>query len=248
MVGGLYVRRTTAGQFTHTRTPTCRSAGAALSYRPAAHAAGRRKTWRGVRMAPSPRHSTTASFPYVAVTALSLPGAAMMTLAGGALFGLGWGLLIVSFASSIGATLAFLVSRHLLRDSVQGALRRSAWPRSTAASRATARSTCSPLRLVPAFPFFLINLLMGLTKMKARTFYWVSQLGMLAGTLVYVNAGTQLGAVDSAWPASCRRACSAPSCCSACSRCWREGGRARAGAQGLCAVDAARSASTATWS
>ena len=133
---------------------------------------------------------------YVAVTALSLPGAAVMTLAGGALFGLGWGLLIVSFASTIGATLAFLVSRHLLRDSVHARF----GARLRAIDEGIARDGAFylfSLRLVPAFPFFLINLLMGLTPIRTRTFYWVSQLGMLPGTLVYVNAGTELGAVDS---------------------------------------------------
>lgn len=132
---------------------------------------------------------------YVAVTALSLPGAAVMTLAGGALFGLGWGLLIVSFASTIGATLAFLVSRHLLRDSVHARF----GERLRAIDQGIARDGAFylfSLRLVPAFPFFLINLLMGLTPIRTRTFYWVSQLGMLPGTLVYVNAGTELGAVQ----------------------------------------------------
>ena len=133
---------------------------------------------------------------YVVVTALSLPGAAVMTLAGGALFGLGWGLLIVSFASTIGATLAFLVSRHLLRDSVQARF----GERLRAINDGIARDGAFylfTLRLVPVFPFFLINLLMGLTPIRAATFYWVSQLGMLPGTLVYVNAGTELAAVDS---------------------------------------------------
>ena len=133
---------------------------------------------------------------YVIVTALSLPGAAVMTLAGGALFGLGWGLLIVSFASTIGATLAFLVSRHLLRDSVQARF----GDRLQAINDGIARDGAFylfTLRLVPVFPFFLINLLMGLTPIRAATFYWVSQLGMLPGTLVYVNAGTELAAVTS---------------------------------------------------
>lgn len=133
---------------------------------------------------------------YVAVTALSLPGAAVMTLAGGALFGLGWGLLIVSFASTIGATLAFLVSRHLLRDSVHARFGERLRAIDAGIARDGAFYLFS-LRLVPAFPFFLINLLMGLTPIRTRTFYWVSQLGMLPGTLVYVNAGTELGAVDS---------------------------------------------------
>ena len=133
---------------------------------------------------------------YVAVTALSLPGAALMTLAGGAVFGLLWGTLIVSFASSIGATLAFLASRFLLRDWVM-----TRFGRRLAAIDAGVRKEGAfylfTLRLVPVFPFFLVNLLLGLTAMKARTFYWVSQLGMLAGTVVYVNAGTQLAQIDS---------------------------------------------------
>jgi pyruvate/2-oxoglutarate dehydrogenase complex dihydrolipoamide dehydrogenase (E3) component/uncharacterized membrane protein YdjX (TVP38/TMEM64 family) len=133
---------------------------------------------------------------YVAVTALSLPGAALMTLAGGAVFGLLWGTVIVSFASSIGATLAFLAARFLLRDWVM-----ARFGRRLAAIDAGVRKEGAfylfTLRLVPAFPFFLVNLLLGLTAMKARTFYWVSQLGMLAGTVVYVNAGTQLARIDS---------------------------------------------------
>ncbi len=133
---------------------------------------------------------------YVAVTALSLPGAAVMTLGGGALFGLGVGTLVVSFASSIGATLAFLVARFLLRDSVQ----RRFGERLATVNAGMAKDGAFylfTLRLVPLFPFFVINLLMGLTPIRARTFYWVSQLGMLAGTLVYVNAGTQLARIDS---------------------------------------------------
>ncbi len=132
---------------------------------------------------------------YVIVTALSLPGAAVMTLAGGALFGLGWGLLLVSFASSLGATLAFLVSRYLLRDAVQ----RRFGDRLRAINEGVEKDGAFylfTLRLVPVFPFFLINLLMGLTPIRAGTFYWVSQLGMLAGTAVYVNAGTQLAALQ----------------------------------------------------
>ncbi|WP_371876196.1 FAD-dependent oxidoreductase [Vibrio sp. HB161653] len=133
---------------------------------------------------------------YVAVAALSLPGAAIMTLASGALFGLAQGLFIVSFASSVGATLAFLVARFILRDSVrkrfgdklksidQGIEKEGAFYLFT-------------LRLLPVFPFFLVNLLMGLTSLKTLTFYWVSQVGMLAGTIVYVNAGTQLAQIDS---------------------------------------------------
>jgi pyruvate/2-oxoglutarate dehydrogenase complex dihydrolipoamide dehydrogenase (E3) component/uncharacterized membrane protein YdjX (TVP38/TMEM64 family) len=133
---------------------------------------------------------------YVAVTALSLPGAAVMTLAGGALFGLWIGTLLVSFASSIGATLAFLASRFLFHDWVQGhyGTRLAAINEGMKKDGAFYLFT---LRLVPVFPFFVINLLMGLTPIKARTFYWVSQIGMLAGTLVYVNAGTQLARIDS---------------------------------------------------
>ena len=133
---------------------------------------------------------------YVAVTALSLPGAAVMTLAGGALFGLWVGTLLVSFASSIGATLAFLASRWLLRDWVQARY----GERLAAVNAGMAKDGAFylfTLRLVPVLPFFIINLLMGLTPIKTRTFYGVSQVGMLAGTLVYVNAGTQLAQLDS---------------------------------------------------
>ena len=133
---------------------------------------------------------------YVAITGLSLPGAAVMTLAGGAVFGLLWGTLIVSFASSIGATLAFLASRYVLRDWVQ---RRFGSPL-RAIDQGIAREGAFylfTLRLIPAIPFFAINLAMGVTRMRAWTFYWVSQLGMLAGTLVYVNAGTRLAAIES---------------------------------------------------
>ncbi|HEX9182454.1 MAG TPA: FAD-dependent oxidoreductase [Burkholderiales bacterium] len=128
---------------------------------------------------------------YVAVTGLSLPGAAVLTLFGGAIFGLAWGTLIVSFASSIGATLAFLASRFLLRDWVQAKF----GARLRAVNEGVAKEGAFylfALRLVPAFPFVLINLAMGLTPIRTWTFYWVSQLGMLAGTLVYVYAGAQL--------------------------------------------------------
>jgi len=132
---------------------------------------------------------------YVAVTALSLPGAVLMTLAGGALFGLLWGFVLVSFASTIGATLAFLVSRYLFRESVQNRFgdRLAAINEGVKTEGAFYLFT---LRLVPIFPFFLINVLMGLTPIKMFTYYWVSQLGMLAGTVVYINAGTQLGRID----------------------------------------------------
>ena len=133
---------------------------------------------------------------YVVATALSLPGALVLTLLGGALFGLLWGTVLVSFASSLGATLAFLASRFLLRDAV----RRRFGDKLAAIDDGIRRDGAFylfTLRLIPAFPFFLVNLVMGLTPIATRTFYWVSQVGMLAGTLVYVNAGTELAKVDS---------------------------------------------------
>ncbi len=133
---------------------------------------------------------------YVLITALSLPGAALMTLAGGAVFGLGWGTLLVSFASSAGATLAFLTARFLLRDWVTQRFGQRLQGIDDGIRREGAFYLFT-LRLVPVFPFFLVNLLFGLTAMRARTFYWVSQLGMFAGTLVYVNAGTQLARIES---------------------------------------------------
>jgi pyruvate/2-oxoglutarate dehydrogenase complex dihydrolipoamide dehydrogenase (E3) component/uncharacterized membrane protein YdjX (TVP38/TMEM64 family) len=133
---------------------------------------------------------------YVAVTTLSLPGATVMTLAGGAVFGLLWGTLLVSFASTIGATLAFLVSRFLLRDMIQQRFGDKLKAVNAGVEKDGAFYLFT-LRLVPAFPFFVINLVMGLTPLATRTFYWVSQLGMLAGTLVYVNAGTQLARIES---------------------------------------------------
>ncbi len=129
---------------------------------------------------------------YVAVAGLSLPGAAILTLVGGAIFGLLWGVLIVSFASSIGATLAFLASRFLLRDWVQARFGDKLKPINEGVAREGAFYLFA-LRLVPAFPFFVINLVMGLTPIRPLTFYWVSQLGMFAGTVAYVYAGTQLG-------------------------------------------------------
>ena len=133
---------------------------------------------------------------YVAATALSIPGATIITLAGGALFGLWQGLLIVSFASTIGATLAFLTSRFVLRDWVEAKFGSRLADINAGVDKEGAFYLFT-LRLIPVVPFFLINLLMGLTRMKAFTFYWVSQLGMLAGTAVYVNAGTQLAQLDS---------------------------------------------------
>ena len=132
---------------------------------------------------------------YIAVTALSLPGATILTLAAGAIFGLGWGSLIASFAASIGATLAFLISRLVLRDWVQARF----GERLAAINDGVRRDGAFylfTLRVVPLFPFFLINLAMGLTHIGVLTFYWVSQLGMLVGTVVYVNAGTQLARID----------------------------------------------------
>ncbi|MEQ1814152.1 MAG: FAD-dependent oxidoreductase, partial [Candidatus Nitrotoga sp.] len=133
---------------------------------------------------------------YVIATALSLPGAIILTLAAGALFGLAMGTLLVSFASTIGATLAFLASRFVLRDSVQQRFGNKLKAINDGIAKDGALYLFT-LRLVPLFPFFLINLLMGLTQIKIRTFYWVSQVGMLAGTLVFVNAGTQLAQLQS---------------------------------------------------
>lgn len=133
---------------------------------------------------------------YVAITGLSIPGAAIMTLVAGALFGLVLGTIIVSFASTIGATLAFLSSRYLLRDWVQGKFgtRLRAIDEGLEKDGAFYLFT---LRLIPVFPFFVINLLMGLTRIKTFTFFWVSQLGMLAATAVFVNAGTQISRIES---------------------------------------------------
>ena len=129
---------------------------------------------------------------YVVVTGLSLPGAAVMTLAGGAIFGLLWGTVIVSFASTIGATLAFLASRFLLRDWVQSKFGDKLKTFNDGVAKEGAFYLFA-LRLVPAFPFVAINLLMGLAPIRTWTYLWVSQLGMLAGTIVYVYAGTTLG-------------------------------------------------------
>lgn len=133
---------------------------------------------------------------YVAVAALSLPGAAILTLAAGALFGFWTGTLLASFASSIGATLAFLAARHVLRDAVQARFgeRLRTFDENVERDGAFYLFT---VRLVPVFPFFLVNLLMGLTRIRTGTFYLVSQAGMLAGTAVFVNAGTQLARIDS---------------------------------------------------
>lgn len=145
----------------------------------------------------SPLRVTLIAFvAYLLVVALSLPGATIMGLAAGALFGLWYGVLFVSFASSIGATLAFLISRYLLRDFVQSHF----GDRLKMVNDGIAKDGelyLFMLRLVPLFPFFLINLLMGLTQIRTRTFYWVSQAGMLAGSTVVVNAGAQLARINS---------------------------------------------------
>ena len=133
---------------------------------------------------------------YVAVASLSLPGAAVLTLAGGGVLGFGWGLLIVSFASTLGATVSFLVARFILRDAVQARFAKRLADINQGLERDGPLYLLS-LRLIPVVPFFVINLAMGLTAMRPWTFYWVSQLGMLAGTAVYVNAGTQLASITS---------------------------------------------------
>jgi len=135
-------------------------------------------------------------FLYVAVTGLSIPGATVLTLIAGALFGLLWGTVLVSFAASLGATVAFLVSRYVLRDSVRRRFARELERVDRGIEREGALYLFT-LRLIPAVPFFVINVAMGVTAMRPWTFYWVSQLGMLAGTLVYVNAGTRLAALSS---------------------------------------------------
>ena len=133
---------------------------------------------------------------YVAVTGLSLPGAALLTLIAGAIFGFGQGVVLVSFASSLGATLAFSIARYLFRDAVRARFERQL----AAIDRGVEKDGAFylfALRLVPAFPFFAVNLAMSVTPLSAWTFYWVSQVGMLAGTIVYVNAGAQLGQITS---------------------------------------------------
>lgn len=133
---------------------------------------------------------------YVAVTGLSIPGAAIMTLIAGALFGVLMGTIIVSFASTMGATLAFLSARFVLRDWVQGKFGERLRAIDDGLEKDGAFYLFT-LRLIPVFPFFVINLLMGLTRIKIRTFFWVSQLGMLPATIVFVNAGTQISRIES---------------------------------------------------
>ena len=133
---------------------------------------------------------------YIVVAALSIPGAVILTLIGGAIFGLFWGTFIASFASSIGATLAFLVSRNLLRDWVENRFGDYLTPINKGIEKDGSFYLFS-IRMVPLFPFFIVNLLMGLTGIKAVPFYLVSQLGMLLGTAVYVNAGSELAQITS---------------------------------------------------
>lgn len=133
---------------------------------------------------------------YILVTSLSLPGAAVMTLLGGALFGFVVGTIVVSFASTIGATFACFASRYLLQSWVQGKFGEKLKTVNEGVEK-EGLFYLFTLRLIPVFPFWMINLVMGLTKMRLRTFYWVSQLGMLPGTMVYVNAGKELAKIDS---------------------------------------------------
>lgn len=134
-------------------------------------------------------------FLYVLVTALSLPVATFLTLLGGALFGFSTGLIIVSFASTIGATLAFLMARFLAQNYVQKYYKKQL-SKINKKFKSEGAFYLFALRLVPVFPFFIINVVMGLMTIKTWTFYWVSQLGMLPGTIVYVYAGTQLAQIE----------------------------------------------------
>jgi len=133
---------------------------------------------------------------YIVATSLSLPGAVVLTIAGGGLFGLLTGTIIVSFASTIGATLACLVSRFFLRDWVEDKFSDKIGKVNEGIQKEGAFYLFS-LRLIPIFPFWLINLVMGVTKMRLVTFYWISQIGMLPATIVYVNAGKELARIDS---------------------------------------------------
>ena len=133
---------------------------------------------------------------YIAMAALSLPGAAIMTIAAGAIFGLAVGLVLVSFASTIGATLACMLARYLFRDAVQNRFGKYLGKINEGMERDGAFYLFA-LRLVPVFPFFVVNLVMALTPIRLWTFYWVSQVGMLAGTVVYVNAGREIGKLES---------------------------------------------------
>jgi uncharacterized membrane protein YdjX (TVP38/TMEM64 family) len=135
-------------------------------------------------------------FAYVVITALSLPGAAIMTLLGGALFGFVTGTILVSFASTIGATLAFLAARFLLKDTIQSKFSDRLKTINNGIEKEGAFYLFT-MRLIPAIPFFVINVVMGLTPIKTSTFFFVSQAGMLAGTAVFVNAGTQIAKIES---------------------------------------------------
>lgn len=133
---------------------------------------------------------------YVLVTSLSVPGATFLTIAAGAIFGLLWGAILVSFASTLGATVAFLSSRYLFRD----ALQKKYGARLKTMNAGIAKDGAFylfTLRVVPLFPFFVINLMMGLTPLRTWTYYWATQLGTLPATLIYVNAGTQLAQLES---------------------------------------------------
>lgn len=133
---------------------------------------------------------------YTVFSALSIPGGAVMTLLGGALFGVGWGVLLISFASTLGATIAFLASRHGLRRLFEHRFALRLHGINAGIEKDGAFYLFS-LRLVPVLPFFLVNVLLGLTRMRLRTYYWVSQLGMLPGTIIYANAGERLAELAS---------------------------------------------------
>lgn len=132
---------------------------------------------------------------YVAMAALALPAATILTLAGGAIFGFTTGFIVVSFASTIGATIAFLLTRYLFHDTIQAKFGDRLEALNTGIEKEGAFYVFG-LRLVPLFPFVVVNSVLALTKLKTWTFYWSSQIGMLAGTAVYVNAGTQLASID----------------------------------------------------
>lgn len=158
---------------------------------------GRSRDWLLARYEASPGVVIAGYFiAYVVMAALSIPGATVMTLLGGAVFGLGGGTLIVSFASTLGATLAFLLGRYLFRDAVQRRFGRVLEPINRGVEREGGLYLFA-LRLVPVFPFFAVNLVMALTRMRVFTYAWVSQVGMLPATLVYVNAGQQIGTLTS---------------------------------------------------
>jgi len=133
---------------------------------------------------------------YTLITAVSFPGAAVLTLLAGALFGIVVGTIVVSFASTIGATIAMLFSRYMFHDYVKEKLKKS-YKKINDGIKKEGAFYLFTLRLVPIFPFFLINIAMGLTNMKLWTYYWISQIGMFAGTIVYVNAGSQLSNINS---------------------------------------------------